>query len=127
MMTSLIETAFDFREAVAMVISRPKGGYIHVEYPLVGLDILFDFNYIAIHVSHSHVLSFVTSFTPQITTSRLLAAGSEVLFLVSTWCSFRNKALGLYFDEDGDDYHRALKANYDSINRHHRRRRCCRQ
>ena len=45
----------DFREAVVLVISRPKGGYIHVEYPLVGLDILFDFNYITIRVSKSEL------------------------------------------------------------------------
>ena len=39
------------REAVAAVISRQRGGYIRVEYPLVGLDILFDFNYISMDVS----------------------------------------------------------------------------
>ncbi|KAK7112847.1 hypothetical protein V1264_012232 [Littorina saxatilis] len=39
------------RQAVAVVISRQKGGYIRVEYPLVGLDILFDFNFINIDMS----------------------------------------------------------------------------
>ena len=40
-----------YREAVAVVISRQRGGYIRVEYPLVGMDILFDFSYISIDVS----------------------------------------------------------------------------
>ncbi|KAK7105729.1 uncharacterized protein [Littorina saxatilis] len=40
------------REAVALIISRRRGGFIHVEYPLVGLDILFDFSDISVDVSN---------------------------------------------------------------------------
>ena len=62
------------REAVAAVISRQRGGYIRVEYPLVGLDILFDFNYISMdvssqcHMTHQYVREFTVSYNTSLWT-----------------------------------------------------------
>ena len=46
-----------------MVISGQRGGAIHVEYPLTGLDIIFDFSYISIHVGFFPFVFFLSFFS----------------------------------------------------------------